>query len=403
MKILAINCGSSTLKFQVIEVGGEEVEPGQGRQLVSGIVDKIGGQGTIEFTAQSGERFEEAATVADHGEATRRVLDWLDSLEMMRPDGLWAVGHRVVHGAECFVQPTLIDDEVIDTLEALSFLAPLHNVPALVAIRAARDVLGAAVPMVAVFDTAFHHTMPERAAQYAIPHELAAKHHIRRYGFHGLAHCYMTERYAAITSRPVEQVRLVTVQLGNGCSVTAVEAGRSVDTSMGLTPLEGLVMGTRCGDVDPSLLGFLSRHEHVDIDEVESWLNRQSGLLGVSGLSPDMRELLEAEGREDSRAALAVEMFCYRVRKYIGAYLAVLGGAEAVIFGGGIGGNAPMIRARICAGMEWCGLILDGDRNAATIGGEGRISADDARIHAYVIPVDEAMIIVRDTIRCLHQ
>jgi len=263
-------------------------------------------------------------------------------------------------------------------------------------------VLGAGVPMVATFDTAFHRTLPERAFRYAIPLKLADKHHIRRYGFHGLAHRYMTERYAAITSTPVEQVKLVTLQLGNGCSATAVEGGRSVDTSMGFTPLEGLMMGTRSGDVDPSLAGFLARREGVGVEEAEGWLNTRSGLLGVSGRSSDMRALLEAEGRRDAGAALAVDMFCYRVRKYVGAYLATLGGADAVVFGGGIGENAPSVRARICAGMDWCGLTLDDDRNARTIGSEGRISTDDSKVHAYVILVDEAAVIAHDTVQCLR-
>jgi acetate kinase len=257
--------------------------------------------------------------------------------------------------------------------------------------------------MVAIFDTAFHRTMPERASRYAIPQELAAKHHIWRYGFHGLAHRYMTERYAAITSTPMAQVKLITLQLGNGCSATAVEGGRSLDTSMGFTPLEGLMMGTRSGDVDPSLAAFLARREGVSVEAVEGWLNTRSGLLGVSGRSRDMRELLEAERQGDHRAALAVEMFCYRVRKYIGAYLSILGGAHAVVFGGGIGENAPTVRARICAGMDWCGLTLDQDRNAAAIGVEERISADYAKVHAYVIPVDEAVLIARDTAGCLRR
>jgi acetate kinase len=246
--------------------------------------------------------------------------------------------------------------------------------------------------------------MPERASRYAIPQELAAKHHIWRYGFHGLAHRYMTERYVAITSTPMARVKLITLQLGNGCSATAVEGGRSLDTSMGFTPLEGLMMGTRSGDVDPSLVAFLARREGVSVEAVEGWLNTRSGLLGVSGRSRDMRELLEAERQGDHRAALAVEMFCYRVRKCIGAYLSVLGGAHAIVFGGGIGENAPTVRARICVGMDWCGLTLDQDRNAATIGVEERISADYAKVHAYVIPVDEAVIIARDTAGCLrHQ
>ncbi len=402
MKVLAINCGSSTLKFQLIEVEGKDKIPSQMRRLAHGIIDRIGSRGAIEFTAENGERLREVAAVVNHDEATRRVLTWLDSPDILEPDGLWAVGHRVVHGGDCFVEPTLIDDEVIDAVERLSELAPLHNEPSLKAIRAARATLGSTVPMVAIFDTAFHHTLPERASRYAIPQELAERHRIRRYGFHGLAHRYMTERYATITSTPVAKVRLVTLQLGNGCSATAVEGGRSVDTSMGFTPLEGLMMGTRSGDVDPSLAGFLARREGVDVEEAEGWLNTRSGLVGVSGRSRDMRELLEAESQGDERAALAVNMFCYRIKKYIGSYLAVLGGADAVIFGGGIGENAPEVRARILVGMEWCGLILDQDRNAAAIGCEDRISAQDAGVHAYVIPVDEAVIIARDTVHCLR-
>jgi acetate kinase len=257
--------------------------------------------------------------------------------------------------------------------------------------------------MVATFDTAFHRTMPDRASHYAIPHELAAKYGVRRYGFHGLAHRYMTERYAATTSTPLERVKLVTLQLGNGCSATAVEGGRSVDTSMGFTPLEGLMMGTRSGDVDPSLAGFLARREDVPVEEVEDWLNTRSGLLGVSERSQDMREVLKAEARGDARAALAVDMFCHRVRRYIGAYLAILGGADAVVFGGGIGENAPAVRARICAGMQWCGLTIDPHRNAEAIGADTRISSDDSTLHAYVISVNEAAIIVRDTVGCLRR
>jgi acetate kinase len=401
--ILAINCGSSTLKFQLIETNGEITTLGQERRLTSGIVDKICGAAIIKFTSENGERLTENAEVGDHGEATHRMLDWLNSLSSLKTAGLRGVGHRVVHGGNLFTEPTLINDEVIEAIEALSYLAPLHNRPSLMAIRAARESLGRTVPMVAVFDTAFHHTLPEHASRYAIPQELTLKHHIRRYGFHGLAHQYMTERYAAITSKPLGQTKLITLQLGNGCSATAVKGGRSVDTSMGFTPLEGLVMGTRSGDIDPSLPGFLARSENVDIEEVESWLNTRSGLLGISGRSRDMRELLEAERQGDSSAALAVEIFCYRVRKYIGGYLAALGGADAIVLGGGIGENSPEVRARICDGMEWFGLTLDQERNAATIGSEERISVNNSRVHVYVIPVDEESIIARDTVRCLYK
>ncbi len=403
MKVLAINCGSSTLRFDLIDTGCGDTPSGLYRRVAHGIVERIGGRARIEFNTEKLEGPREAMAIADHGEATCSVLRWLDSSGLMEPDEIGAIGHRIVHGGDRFVAPTLIDDEVIDAIEALSDLAPLHNEPSLMAIKAARAALGSSIPMVAIFDTAFHHNMPEVASRYAIPQEVAAKHHIRRYGFHGLAHRYMTERYAALTSKPMEQVRLVTLQLGNGCSATAVDSGSSVDTSMGFTPLEGLMMGTRSGDVDPSLAGFLARCEGVDVEEAEAWLNKRSGLLGVSGLSQDMRELLDAERRGDARAALAVDMFCYRVRKYIGAYMAVLGEPDAVVFGGGIGENAPAVRARICAGMDGFGLILDQDHNAATIGVEERISADDARVHVYVTPVDEAVIIACDTACCLCQ
>ncbi len=395
MNVLAINCGSSTLKFQLVRTEGEE-------RLAHGIVDRIGGTATIDFSATVGEALREAASAADYGEATRRVLDWLGHVGFAGQQGIDAVGHRVVHGGKRLVEPTLIDDEVVAAIEEVGELAPLHNGPALSAIRAARAALGPDIPMVATFDTAFHWDMPERASRYAIPADLAERHRIKRYGFHGLAHRYMVERYAEITSARLERTKLITLQLGAGCSATAVEGGRSVDTSMGFTPLEGLVMGTRSGDVDPSLAGYIARRENVRVEEVEGWLNTRSGLLGVSGRSGDMRELLDAEAAGDERAALAVEIFCYRVRKYVGAYLATLGGSDAVIFGGGIGENASQVRARICAGMEWCGLVLDGDRNNAVVGQEAQISSDGSRLHVYVIAVDEAAIIVRDTVQCLR-
>ena len=396
MNVLAVNCGSSTLKFQLIEMEGA-------RTLARGIIERISGPAAIEFSAEGGQVLQEAAPVADHGEATRRVIEWLGRVGFASQKGIDAAGHRVVHGGDRFMEPTLIDDKVVEAIESLGELAPLHNGPSLSAIRTARVALGPNVPMVATFDTTFHRVMPERASRYAIPVDLAKRHRIQRYGFHGLAHRYMTERYAEVTSTPVERTKLITLQLGAGCSATAVEGGRSVDTSMGFTPLEGLIMGTRSGDVDPSLAGFLARKEGVPIEEAEGWLNTQSGLLGVSGRSPDMRVLLEAEARGDARAALAVEMFCYRARKYIGAYLAVLGGADAIVFGGGIGENAPQVRSRICDGMEWYGLILDEDRNKAAVGQEAQISSDGSRLRVYVIPVDEASIIGRDTLSCLSR
>lgn len=402
MKILVFNCGSSTLKFKVIELNDENSRPGEERSLVSGSVERIGAQGRLRIFIPDRENYSGLAATADHGEAVRHVLQWLREREIPGPAGPEAVGHRVVHGGYFFSEPAPINDEVMAGIEASGRLAPLHNLPALSAILAARAALGTAVPQVAVFDTAFHRTLPPKAANYAIPAVLADKHKIYRYGFHGLAHRSMSERYAAITQRPPEQMKIITLQLGNGSSAAAVDGGRSVDTSMGFTPLEGLMMGTRSGDMDPSIVSFLARQEKTDVQEVERWLNTGSGLLGVSGCSHDMRELLEAEAAGNTRASLAVEMFCYRIRKYIGAYLAALNGAEAVVFGGGIGENSPQIRERICCGMEWCGVSIDRQLNAGAVGVVSPIHAGNSRIYVYVITVDEEAVIARDTFSCLR-
>jgi acetate kinase len=251
--------------------------------------------------------------------------------------------------------------------------------------------------MVATFDTTFHSTLPAHARCYAIPEELTVKHQLWRYGFHGLAHRWMLERWAALGKVPVEAAQLITLQLGSGCSVTAIQEGRSVETSMGLTPLEGLMMATRCGDLDPSLPGLMARHEKASPDEIETLLNQRSGLLGIYGASGDIRDVLEAERRGERRAALALEMFCHRIRKYVGAYLAILNGADAIVFGGGIGENTPDIRARVCANLSWCGVRLDAARNQSAVGQEMLISTEDSRVQVYVIPVNEEVLIARDT------
>ena len=330
--------------------------------------------------------------------------------ESSRQEGLAlcieAIGHRVVHGGEQFQKPVRIDQDVSAAIDRLAELAPLHNPGCIAGIKGARVVMGSRIPMVAVFDTGFHRTIPPQAATYAIDLDLARKHGIHRYGFHGIAHASLAGICAAAVNRPLAQLRLITLHLGNGCSATAIDRGRSVDTSMGFTPLEGLVMGTRSGDLDPALVGYLIRHEGLTVDEVERLLNECSGLLGLSGLTNDMRELLiAAEGKPDSRAALAVDMFCYRVRKYIGAYLAVLGGADAIVFGGGIGERSAVIRSRICDGMGWCGLRLDPLRNGAAVGlasGEAtKISEDGTQLACYVAGVDEEVEIARATRDCV--
>jgi len=398
MKILVLNCGSSTLKFQLIDADAVSPSAASASKLAGGIVDRIGAHASYRFTAGDFPAKEGAQPIRDHEQAVRAVIKWLNSTAALpRPD---AVGHRVVHGGDRFIEATLIDDGVIAALEAISELAPLHNPGALSGIRAARKILGDSVPMVAVFDTAFHHAIPEAAATYAIPYELAQKHKIRRYGFHGLAHQYDSARYAELADKSATQVKVVTMHLGNGCSASAIRNGRSVDTSMGFTPLEGLVMGTRSGDLDPAVISYLARKEEVDAAEVESWLNQRSGLLGVSGLASDMRELIAAYDA-NPRARLAVDVFCHRARKYLGAYLAVLGGAEAVIFSGGIGENAPFIRENICRGMEWCGLKLDLGANATALGRDGSVSTADSAIKIFVVHTDEEKIIAHETARTI--
>jgi acetate kinase len=269
-------------------------------------------------------------------------------------------------------------------------------------IRAARKFLGDAMPMVAAFDTSFHHTLPETARTYALPHEIALKHGIRRYGFHGLAHQYSVLRYSELTARPVDQLTIVTLHLGNGCSACAVRGGISVDTSMGFTPLEGLVMGTRSGDIDPALVAFLARKERVSADEVENWLNKRSGLLGLSGISHDVRELTAAYDT-NPRARLAIDTFCYHARKYLGAYFAALDGAEAVVFSGGIGENSALVRAKVCAQMEWCSLRLDSAANATVLGRDGSIAAPESAVKVYVVHTDEETLIARETARVLAE
>ena len=314
-----------------------------------------------------------------------------------------AVGHRVVHGAEQFTKSTIITDAVIRGIEDCIDLAPLHNPANLKGINAARELLGAGIPAVVVFDTSFHSTMPETSFLYAIPYQLYRRHRIRRYGFHGTSHRYVAYRYRQLLGTKREDVNIVTVHLGNGCSAALIRGGNSIDTSMGFTPLEGLMMGTRSGDMDPAIVDFIAAKEGLTAQEVEMLLNKQSGLLGVSGLTNDMRELLDEERENnDRRARLAIEIFCYRTRKYIGSYLAASGGADAIIFTGGIGENSAEIRRRICEGLEWMGLELDSERNAAhTDGREGLISRDGSRLAAYVIPTDEELLIARDTVRCI--
>ena len=372
MNVLALNCGSSSVKFRLL--AADAAAPPAAARALAERTDAVHG-----------------------GDYERAVRGALDAARAAGP--IDAVGHRVVHGGARFTTPTPIDDAVVAEIEALETLAPLHNRPSLAGIRACRAALGAATPMVAVFDTAFHAALPERAARYAIPRELAERHGLRRFGFHGLSYAWATARAAAVLDRPAAELRLVALHLGSGCSAAAIRGGRSLDTSMGLTPLEGLVMATRSGDVDPAILGALARGERVASDEVEHWLNERSGLLGLAG-SADVRDLLAREAA-DAHARLALEVFCHRARKYLGAYLAVLEGADAVVFTGGVGEHQPEIRRRIAAGFEWCGLTLDAARNAAARGTEAVISAAGSTMVALVVAADEERMIAADTVACL--
>ena len=405
MNVLVLNAGSSSLKFQLIRTDATRMSADADERLARGVIDRIGGEAVIDFQAGSGPRSRRVMPVRDHRQATETVLQWLISDDSDIPvrglDEIEAVGHRVVHGGEQFTHSVLIDDGVLRGIEETIDLAPLHNPHNLKGIQAARLALGPGIPQVAVFDTSFHATLPEHAYLYAIPYSLYRRHKVRRYGFHGTSHRYVAYRYRKLTGIAREQTRLITLHLGNGCSACAIVGGDSVDTSMGFTPLEGLVMGTRSGDLDPAILEFISAKEGLSIAEVDTLLNKQSGLLGISGLTHDMRDLL-AEEREhaDRRARLAIEIFCYRLRKYIGGYLAAMGGADAIVFSGGIGENSAEIRARVVQGMAWAGLELDAAANARTTAGtEGRISINGARLAAWVIPTDEELLVARDTVR----
>ncbi len=400
MKVLVINCGSSTLKFQLIETGADAVSMERSHKLARGLVDRIGGPASYRFEVAGATPVESRLTVDDHEKAVALVIQWLHSTPELC--SIEAVGHRIVHGGDRFASAAWIDDGMVEALDSLCELAPLHNPAGVSGIRAARKVLGETMPMVAAFDTSFHHTLPDTAQTYAIPREIALKYDIRRYGFHGLAHQYSMIRYGELTGIPAGQINIVTLHLGNGCSACAIRGGVSVDTSMGFTPLEGLVMGTRSGDIDPAVVPFLARKEDVSADEVENWLNKRSGLLGLSGISNDMRELTAAY-EENPRARLAVDVFCYHARKYLGAYLAALGGADAVVFSGGIGENSPLVRAQICADMEWCGLRLDSAANAALTGSDGCIAQARSAVKAFVVHTDEEKIIARETARVVAE
>jgi acetate kinase len=407
MNILVLNSGSSSLKFQVIVTDLEEIRQGKDVRLCRGEIDGLGGEATIKTQYGSAAAKTFTASLQGIEEALEFLVQNIfdkrsESFEIRSKADIHAIGHRVVHGGELFKESALIDDHVLKGIEDCIDLAPLHNPDNLKGIRAARILFGVDVPQVAVFDTSFHQSLPERAYIYAIPYDLYEKHRIRRYGFHGTSHRYVASRYRALRGLNRQHTNIITLHLGNGCSAAAIKNGFSIDTSMGMTPLEGLVMGTRSGDLDPAIVGFIADKERRSPAEVDALLNTKSGLLGISGRTNDMRELQKAIAAGDRRAQLAIDIFCYRARKYMGAYLAAMGGADAIVFTGGIGENSPDVRACICEGMEWAGLRLDSARNQEAVSKEVRISLDDSRILAYAIPTDEELLIAHDTVRVIR-
>jgi acetate kinase len=398
MKILTLNAGSNSLKFEFVEtqVSGS----GFGRSILAGSYDDIG-KPAAAFSLWKDKRpqHKQQLQVRDHGHAAELLFEWIDQ-GGAKEYGLAGlaqidrIAHRVVHGADLFASAVKVTPEVLRQIESLEELAPLHNASALQVMRAAEAKTGKRLTAIAVFDTVFHRAIPERAAYYALPLDLAHKHKIRRYGFHGISHRYLMLRYAEILHKPAERLKLITLHLEGGSSAAAIENGRSIDTSMGFTPLEGLMMATRSGDLDPAIVTYLMKKEQLDSEGVEKFLNQRCGLLGVSGISGDTRELVRRIS--EPGAAFALEMFCYRVRKYVGAYLAALNGAEAVIFGGGIGENTPLARERICEGLSWCGLELDRARNEGTIDCEGTITTPRSEVQAWVIPTQEGLMLARE-------
>ncbi len=389
--VLVINTGSSTIKYQLLEL----LPDGDGRVLASGLVEQIG-EPKARLVHRAADRDDLVVTdpIPDHEAGFRRVLEAFDETGM--PGDLAAVGHRVVHGGERFDGSVLVDDEVLAAIRELTPLAPLHNPSNALGIDVTRK-LHPDLPQVAVFDTAFHRTMPPRAYRYALPRELADRYGIRRFGFHGTSHGYVSGQAAQHLGHPLAELDLITLHLGNGASAAAVAGGRCIDTSMGLTPLPGLVMGTRSGDIDPAVVFHLHREAGMELDEIETLLTRRSGLSGLAGAG-DVREIQRRIAEGDRDAEEALDIFCYRVRSYLGAYAAALGRVDAIVFTAGIGENAPEVRARVCAGLEGFGVHIDPARNTAPDRGPRTVSAADGKVAVLVIPTDEELEIARQTL-----
>ena len=392
MNILVINCGSSSLKYQLINSETEGV-------LAKGLCERIGIDGMLTYQPEGGEKEKSEIAMPTHTEAINAVLAALTNEKsgvIKSLSEVGAVGHRVVHGGEKFTSSCLINDESMKAIEECNDLAPLHNPANLIGIRACQELMPG-VPMVAVFDTAFHQTMPDVAYTYGIPYEYYEKYKVRRYGFHGTSHSYVSKRTAEIVGKPYDQMKIIVCHLGNGASISAVNCGKSVDTSMGLTPLEGLVMGTRSGDLDPAIIDFVGKKEGLSLDEMNEVLNKKSGMLGISGVSSDGRDLEAAAETGNKRAHLALDVFDYRVIKYIGAYAAAMNGVDAIAFTAGIGENNIKMRKDVCSSLTYLGVKLDEEKN--NVRGEERIiSADDSKVQVLLVPTNEELAIARETL-----
>jgi len=393
MKVLVINCGSSSLKFQLIDVETEEV-------IVKGICDRIAIEGSrFVFSALNKETIDSKIVLKNHADAMKIILETLTDEKngvIKSLDEITAVGHRVVHGGERFASSVIINDDVIKAIEECSDLAPLHNKANLTGIQACKKMMPK-TPMVAVFDTAFHQTMPEEAYLYGIPYDYYEKYKVRKYGFHGTSHAYVAQRAAVLMEKDQKELKLIVCHLGNGASVTAVKYGKSIDTSMGLTPLEGLIMGTRSGDIDPSVLGYIGNKENKGLEELMKMLNHDSGLLGLSGgESSDFRDIVSAYEKNDERAVRALKAFAYRTAKYIGSYIAAMNGVDGICFTAGIGENSGLVRDMICNYLTYLGLKLDPDKNEKR-GKEQIITTQDSNVKVMVIPTNEELMIARET------
>ena len=392
MNVLVINCGSSSLKFQLINSDTEAV-------LAKGLCERIGIDGSLTYQPAGGEKTTENKAMPTHTEAIQFVIDALTDAErgvVKSLDEIGAVGHRVVHGGEKFASSAVITDEMIKAVEECNDLAPLHNPANLIGIAACKKLMPN-TPMVGVFDTAFHQTMPEEAYMYGLPYEYYEKYKVRRYGFHGTSHSFVSKRTAEIMNRPYEETKTIVCHLGNGASICAVKNGKSVDTSMGLTPLEGLVMGTRSGDIDPAILEFLAKKEDMDITALMNMLNKKSGVHGVSGISSDFRDLTAGAEAGNKRAQIAIDVFAYRVAKYVGSYVAAMNGVDAIAFTAGIGENVCLVREKVCEYLGYLGITLDKEANAKR-GEEIEISTADSKVKVYVVPTNEELAIARETV-----